>query len=357
MCPSRPSAGSVVALIWDRALSAPWSDDDAARLSNWIVVAAMRDSNDYRRSFPASNEEAMSKPRVSFELYPPRNAVTEEAVWSTVRGLEAFSPRCLSVTYPSNADGRAASRALIGRLLAETSVPPVAHLTVVGASRGELRAKVRELLTAGVRDFLALRGDAAPGQEWEPHPDGLNYAADLVALIRGVEAELRADGVDLGTVDVGCAVYPHAGAESRMREFRAMRAKQVAGASFSITQVFYRAAEYGALLSGAPAAGVSIPIMPGVIPFTDPARLERLAKLTGVAVPDHVRALADIADPQERFDRGIQLTADLVEETLAQGAPGIHIFTFNQLEPAAALTAELIRRGLIAAPTPLKGQS
>lgn len=291
-----------------------------------------------------------SLPRISYELYPPRRPEQAEAVWQAVRALTATAPQFFSITYPSGAAGRAASRGLVERLLAEGAVPPVAHLTVVGTSRTELAARVRAMLAAGVRDFLALRGDPEPGREWEPHPDGLNRATDLVGLIRRVEADARAAGLLEGEVSVGCAVYPHAHGDRRYRELVTMRAKQESGADFAITQVFYDVAEFAALVREAPSAGVSIPILPGIIPLTDPNRLHRLAALSGVEPPGRLVALLDVTDPEERFARGISATADLVEGTLVAGAPGVHVFTFNQSRPALALFAELRRRGLVEGP-------
>lgn len=298
-----------------------------------------------------------TRPRISYELYPPRRPEQAEAVWEVVTELITTQPRCLSITYPSTASGRAASRELVRRVLTETAVPPVAHLTVVGASRADLVARVRALLEAGVRDFLALRGDPEPGMAWQPHPDGLNYATDLVRLIRQVEAGARASGMLHGDVTVGCAVYPHAHGENRYRELVAMRAKQEAGADFAVTQVFYDVREYSALVREAPSAGVSIPILPGIIPLTDPARLARLATLTGVELPEDLRELLETSQPAERFRRAIAATADLAQGALAAGAPGVHVFTFNQARPAMALWEELRRRALICPPAAVQSVS
>lgn len=300
-----------------------------------------------------------SLPRISYELYPPRRPDQAEAVWEAVQALTATAPHFFSITYPSSAAGRVASGELVDRLLAEGAIPPVAHLTVVGTSRAQMAARVRAMLAAGVRDFLALRGDPEPGKEWEPHPEGLNRATDLVSLIRRVEADARAAGLLEGEVSVGCAVYPHAHGECRYRELVTMRAKQESGADFAITQVFYSVAEYAALVREAPSAGVSLPILPGIIPLTDVNRLRRLAALSGVEPPAALTDLLDVGDPEERFRRGITATANLVEGALEVGAPGVHIFTFNQARPALALVAELRRRGLVAegspAPHPTEG--
>lgn len=292
------------------------------------------------------------RPRISFELYPPRSEATSDAVWRTVTELAVADPRCLSITYPSTYDGRVASRRLLERVLRETTMPAVAHLTVAGSSRELIEAHIRRLLRIGVRDFLALRGDPEPGRDWEPHPDGLDHATDLVAMLRGVEAELRAAGKLTEAVSVGVAVHPHAGAEDRDVELRAVAAKAAAGADFAITQVFYEIAEYADLVAAARAAGVTFPILPGIIPLTDPRRLTRLAALTGVPVPERLRQLLAEEDDDVRFARAIGATADLVEATFAAGAPGVHIFTFNQAGPALALWRELLRRDLIAPPRP-----
>lgn len=286
--------------------------------------------------------------RVSFELYPPRKPEAIEATWETVSELAQWDPQCVSVTYPSTAPGRRASHALVQRIIAESAVAPVAHLTVTGSSRADLKAHVRWLFSLGLRDVLALRGDPPPGQEWTTYPGGLDFASELVELVREVEHE---DGVE--GVTVGCAVSAQPRADLRRAEAGYLLAKERAGADYAITQLFYDAAEYVRLVAAARAAGVTIPIIPGIIPLTDPPRLERLAALTGVDVPPAVAALANFPE-EERFDRGIALTADLVEATLAAGAQRIHIFTFNQARPAGALCAELAARDLLH-PLPTKG--
>ncbi|MDN5559727.1 MAG: methylenetetrahydrofolate reductase [Ruaniaceae bacterium] len=286
--------------------------------------------------------------RVSFELYPPRKPEAVEATWETVQELAQWDPQCVSVTYPSTAPGRQASHALVQRIIAQSAVAPVAHLTVTGSSRADLKAHVRWLFSLGLRDVLALRGDPPPHQEWTTYPGGLDYASQLVELVHEVERE---DGID--GVRVGCAVSAQPQAALREAEARYLLAKERAGADYAITQLFYDAAEYVLLVEAARAAGVTIPIIPGIIPLTDPPRLERLAALTGVAVPPAVAALAALPEA-ERFDRGIALTADLVQAAIAVGAERIHIFTFNQARPAAALCAELAERELLH-PLPTKG--
>ncbi|UNX55057.1 methylenetetrahydrofolate reductase [Georgenia sp. TF02-10] len=308
-------------------------------------------------------------PTVSFELYPPRRPELDEVVWQRVLRMAAAGPDFFSVTYGASGTSRAASAELVRRILTTTGVPPIAHLTCVGATRAELAALVGRLLDAGVRDFLALRGDPPAGQTaWQAPAGGLGRASELVALIREVEEErlgpTRPDGgratrpeppsavaTDLGVtpadvVSVAVATYPTGSSHSRTAELAALKEKQDAGADFAITQVFYDAAAYASLVADARAAGVHIPILPGVIPLTDPGRLHRLAGLTGVPVPPSLDALLATPDEADRVRRGIDATLELIDRVLAAGAPGIHLYTFNHDRPALDVLAHLRARGV-----------
>lgn len=285
------------------------------------------------------------RPRLSYELYPPRSPEQAERTWTALQELAATLPRFISVTYPSADAGRAAAAEMISRVIADSDLLPMAHLTVVGHDRAGLADRIRTLLRSGVRDVLALRGDPPAGGEWATYPGGLSSAAELIALVREVEAEERAAGILHGPISVGCATNPAAPGGSLEREVAAMTAKQAAGASLAVTQVFYEAASYRELVAALRGAGVTVPVVPGIIPLTNPDRLRRMEAMTGVTVPS---ALLDrLADPANRHAEGILATADLVEEVVADGAPAIHVFTFNQSGPTVALAAELARRGVI----------
>ncbi|WP_324650276.1 methylenetetrahydrofolate reductase [Georgenia sp. H159] len=289
------------------------------------------------------------RPTVSFELYPPRTPARAAAAWETVERLAAAGPDFFSVTYGASGSSRDASRDVVRRILAETSVPPIAHLTCVGATREELGRVVGELVDDGVRDFLALRGDAPAGQSgWVPHPGGLNGSSELVALIRDVE---RARFGATGALSVAVAAYPAGSSHTRAQDVAALLEKQAAGADFAVTQVFYDTAAYAGLVEDARSAGVYLPLVAGVIPMTDPRRLTRLAELTGVPVPtDLLARLADAADDEERHRVGIDATVELVEGVVAAGAPGLHLYTFNQHRPALDVV-ERLRRPLTATTT------
>ncbi|WP_258369546.1 methylenetetrahydrofolate reductase [Georgenia satyanarayanai] len=282
------------------------------------------------------------RPTVSFELYPPRTPAREASAWETVERLAASGPDFFSVTYGASGSTRDASRTLVRRILTETSVAPIAHLTSVGSTRAELERFVEELVDDGVRDFLALRGDPPAGQrEWVPQPDGVNTTAELVTLIRSVE---RARFGTTGELSVAVAAYPAGASHTRTQDVVALLDKQAAGADFAITQVFYDPAAYVDLVEEARSAGVALPFVAGIIPMTDPRRLTRLAQLTGVPVPEALlERLASAADDEERHRIGIDATAALVEEVVSAGAPGLHLFTFNQHRPALDVVERLRR--------------
>lgn len=286
------------------------------------------------------------RPTVSFELYPPRTPAGAAAAWETVERLADAAPDFFSVTYGASGSSRDASREVVRRILAETTVTPIAHLTCVDATREELRRLVGELVDEGVRDFLALRGDPPAGQpRWVPQSGGLNRASELVALIREVEQE-RLGGTGLS---IAVAAYPAGASHTRAQDVASLVEKQEAGADFAITQVFYDASAYVDLVVEARAAAVHLPVVAGIIPMTDPRRLARLAELTGVPVPAAlVEQLTAAVDDDERHRVGVAATVRLVEEVVAAGAPGLHVFTFNQHRPALDVV-ERLRRPLIPA--------
>ena len=308
-------------------------------------------------------------PTVSFELFPPRRPELYEVVWQRVLRMAEAGPDFFSVTYGASGSSREASGELVRRLLACTGVPPIAHLTCVGATRAELADRVRGLMDAGVRDFLALRGDPPQGQTtFTPPEGGLGRSSELVALIREVETERlgapRPDGgreataeppsivaLELGVqpadvVSVAVAAYPSGTSHTREAELAALREKQDAGADFAITQVFYDAEAYASLVLEARAGGVHIPIVPGIIPLTDRGRLRRLEELSGVPVPVTLDALLATDDDAERLRRGIDATLALIDRVLAVGAPGLHLYTFNQDRPALDVLEHLRARGI-----------
>ncbi|ADG73026.1 Methylenetetrahydrofolate reductase (NAD(P)H) [Cellulomonas flavigena DSM 20109] len=296
----------------------------------------------------AEQAGALDRPTVSFEFFPPRNPDAAPRLWETVRAVETVEPDFVSVTYGASGKTRETTRAFVRRLLRETSLNPIAHLTCVGTSRTEVSTIVEEFLDEGVRSFLALRGDPPVGQpDWRPHPEGVHTAAELVELLRDLEqrrcgrSPAQAVRARVRPLSVAVAAFPrgnHATGGTRAQDVQALLAKQEAGADFAISQLFYDAEAYLGLVAEARQAGVTIPIVPGIIPTTDPARLLRVQELSGVPVPRHLLdLLGSTDDPVERHRRGTQAGVDLVNAVLDGGAPGVHVYTFNKHEAALDL--------------------
>ena len=272
---------------------------------------------------------------LSYELFPPRSPAAAETLWTTIRELETTEPDYVSVTYGASGSNRDTAVELINRLVLETTLRPLAHLTCVGNTPEELAGIIGQLLDTGVRGILALRGDR-PQDGAPPVPGSLRYAQDLIELIRRVE-QRRSALLCAGKIAVGVAAYPtrHPESPSEDHDVEVLLAKQRSGADFAITQVYFRAEQYADLLTRARRAGVTIPIIPGVMPFTSLRRVKRLGELSGVApAPELVARLASADSDAERLRIGVSATVDLANAALEAGAPGIHLYTFNEHQSA-----------------------
>jgi methylenetetrahydrofolate reductase (NADPH) len=289
-----------------------------------------------------------ARPTVSFELMPPRRPDAAPKFWETARRLVATHPDFVSVTYGAAGTDRATSREVITRLVQGTPVLPIAHLTCVGASREDVEEVISDFLDAGVRSFLALRGDPPKDQpDWRPAPDGVRSSIELVALLREVEASRCAANPSSALrgaarpLTIAVATFPdgnHPAGTTRTQEVRRLWQKQQAGASFAITQLFYDASSYTDFVAEARAAGVTIPILAGLLPTTEPRRLRRVEELMGVPAPRHLlEALDALPDPQAQHAYGIAYSVDLAQRVLDAGAPGLHVYTFNKHHAALDL--------------------
>lgn len=289
---------------------------------------------------------------LSYELFPPRNEAAAATLWNTIRELEGTNPDYVAVTYGANGSNRGTAVELLNRLLTQTSLRPLAHLTCVGNTADELAGIISELLDRGVRGILALRGDLPRDAPAEPRPGSLAYAQDLVELIRRVE-QRRSALLCAGKVAIGVAAYParHPESPSEEHDVEVLLAKQRSGADFAITQVFFQAGDYRSLVARARRAGVTIPIIPGVMPLTSLRRVRRLGDITGLAPdPALLDALGRADDARESRRIGVAATVDLARAALDAGAPGIHLYTFN--EHAAAL--EVLDKLQLLRPAPVR---
>ncbi|WP_061961355.1 methylenetetrahydrofolate reductase [Demequina flava] len=279
-------------------------------------------------------------PTLSYELFPPRTPAAESTLEATMRMLASTDPDFISITYGASGTTRSTSRGVVQRLAESHTIPPLAHLTCVDQSRDEVIQVIEEYLGEGVRDFLALRGDPPQGQtDWSPHPDGLRYAYELVTLLREVAAT---HGVD--NLSIGVAAFPtqHALPQWRQQALDVLRSKQDAGADFAITQVFYDLQQYCGLVDDAREQGITLPIIPEVMPLSTAKRAHRAAQITGVPTPAELIADLEAAEDDDAARAaGVAHAARLSRDLLDAGAPGIHVITFNKHDAAVDLVDEL----------------
>ncbi len=273
-----------------------------------------------------------ARPSFSFEFFPPKDDLGEQRLWSAVRELEPLQPTFVSVTYGAGGSTQERTVRMTKRLARETTLTPVGHLTCVGSSVQQLRQVIGQYADAGVRNVLALRGDPPSGAPWSRHPQGLNYASELVELLQAS-----------GNFCVGVAAFPDIHPESPDSEFDAqiLVAKAAAGAKFAITQMFFDPASYIDLVSRVTAGGANLPIIPGLMPITSVQQITRVAALVGAEVPAWVVSRLHRAgtNPAAMRAEGIAMATELAQSLLDAGAPGIHFYTLN----TSSATLEIYR--------------
>jgi methylenetetrahydrofolate reductase (NADPH) len=234
------------------------------------------------------------------------------------------------VTFGAGGSDTKNSIEVLGYIL-EKQIGALAHLTCAGTSRSSIESLIDEFQAAGVRDFLALRGDLPAGEVDLPS-DSLNTAAELVSILRTRSNE--------GQVAVAAFPNGHPESGAERADIDALLAKQRAGADYAITQLFFYASDYFNFLELARTRGVTIPILPGIMPLTSASRLERVLELTGEARPAELAERLAASDSKQRVEAGIAWAAELVDELVAGGAPGIHLYAFNEHERVT----EVLRR-------------
>jgi methylenetetrahydrofolate reductase (NADPH) len=282
-------------------------------------------------------------PKFSIEFFPPRDAADEAVLWKAIRELEPYDPAYMSITYGAGGSSRDGTIRSIARVATETTLVPMAHLTAVNHSVAELRNVIGWYASVGVRNILALRGDP-PGDvygDWVPHPEGLNYAEELVQLVR-----------ELGDfcVGVSASTYGHPRSPDLESDTKYLVRKLRAGADFAIAQLFHDAEDFLRLRDRVAATGCDVPVLPGVMPLTTLRTLQTTIKLSGAPAPakllDRLEPLAD--DPKAFRAAGIDVITELCEKLIAEGVPNLHFYTFNRSKATREVIARL---GLVPART------
>jgi methylenetetrahydrofolate reductase (NADPH) len=274
-------------------------------------------------------------PSFSFEFFPPKTPEGEQNLYAALSELKELEPDFVSVTYGAGGSTRSKTIEIVKRLKDEWGLEAMAHFTCVGATVPELRRTLDEIRDAGIENVLALRGDPPAGQErWIKTEGGLEYSRELVELI-------AADY----PFAIGAACFPetHIHATGPEDDLRYLGEKVAAGAEFLITQVFFDNAFYFDFVRRARAAGVGVPIIPGVMPITRVGQVERMAAMCGSAIPDALRRELHVRedDSEAVLDFGVAYATLQCAELLAAGAPWIHFYTLNRSPATRAILSAL----------------
>ena len=269
---------------------------------------------------------------VSFEFFPPKSEAMEVQLWESIERLAPLGPSFVSVTYGAGGSTRERTHATVKRIVDETSLKPAAHLTCVGASQAEIDAVVRGYAKAGVRHIVALRGDpeGGIGTPYVPHPDGYAQTADLVAGIKR-----------LGDFKVSVSAYPEAHPESASldADIDALQKKVDAGADEAITQFFFDNDLYMRYLDKVRARGITIPILPGIVPVQNFRQTASFAARCGASIPawlaERFEGLED--DPATRRLVAAAVCAEQVLDLIDRGVTDLHFYTMNKADLVHAI--------------------
>jgi methylenetetrahydrofolate reductase (NADPH) len=278
---------------------------------------------------------AGEEPVFSFEFFPPKTEQGEQNLYGALSELRALEPSFVSVTYGAGGSTRAKTIEIVKRIKEDYGLEAMAHFTCVGATVPELRSTLDEMRAEGIDNVLALRGDPPAGQEdWIMTDGGLEYSRELVELIKGDYP-----------FAIGAACFPetHIHAQSPQADIDFLAEKVGGGVDFLITQLFFDNGHYFDFVARARAAGIGVPIIPGILPITQIGQLERMTKMCGASIPEGLRRElhAREGQPEAVIDFGVAYATLQCAELLAAGAPGIHFYTLNRSPATRAILGAL----------------
>lgn len=265
-----------------------------------------------------------SKPVFSFEFFPPKTEAGIEKLYATIDHLAELSPDFVSVTYGAGGSSRSTSVQVSAHIKNKIGLESMAHLTCVGHGRTEIAEILNQLHGVGVENILALRGDPPKGDDsFKPAEDGFSHASELTDFIR-----------ETGKFCIGGACYPERHPESpdMDSDLRHLNTKVTAGASFLVTQLFFDNAAYFSFVERARSLGITVPIVPGIMPVTNVNQVERFTSMCGATIPQDLLKRLDRVreDEQAVMATGIEWATHQCRELLSKGAPGIHFYTLNK---------------------------
>jgi methylenetetrahydrofolate reductase (NADPH) len=276
-----------------------------------------------------------AEPVFSFEFFPPKTEDGERNLQTALRELGPLEPSYVSVTYGAGGSTRDRTIEIVKSLKDEHGLEAMAHLSCVGTTEEELREILDQVRDAGIDNVLALRGDPPQGEtEWRPHPGGLHYSTELASLIR-----------EHYDVCIGAACFPevHPEAIDLAHDLKFLKEKVEAGATFLITQLFFDNRLYFDFVDEARAAGIDVPIIPGIIPVTNVDQIKRFTQMCGASIPapllEQLELRREDADAVIQF--GVAYATLQCADLLARGAPGIHFYTLNKSPATRAILSAL----------------
>ncbi|MEE8470495.1 MAG: methylenetetrahydrofolate reductase [NAD(P)H] [Dehalococcoidia bacterium] len=271
---------------------------------------------------------------ISFEFFPPKTQAAEAELFDTIRRLESFKPAFVSVTCGAGGSTTKNTHRLIKRIKEETSLNPMPHLTCVGQSREELASILSDYKALGIENVLALRGDLPEEAAGLDFPEnGLTYAKDLVQFAASFEA-----------FSIGVAVYPegHPEAPSPQKDLLYAKQKIDAGADFAITQMFFDNQYLYDLIDKAQKIGITVPIIPGIMPITDIGKIKRFSQMCGATLPSHLTDRMEKAkSPEQARKIGVDLATEQCEDLLKNGVRYLHFYTLNRDETVSEILHDL----------------